>query len=302
MTDASIQLSLSDLIALQAVSRGLQIMKPRTVSATHAGGFTSSFHGRGMDFEEVRIYQRGDDVRSIDWRVTARTGQPHTKIFHQERERPIFIVLDYSPSLFFGTRRELKSVTATKTAALIAWAAVNAGDRIGGIIATPERYVEHAPKGRKQGVLPLLKTLSVANDPRCENKNTTHLAGVLLRLQRIIRPGSLVFIISDFHRWEPNAEQQLVLLAQHNDIIGCFIYDALEKEPPPPNYYGITDGRQTQTMSTYSAEFREAYRQKFLLRHQHIQSLFTAQGAALCTLNTEDDLVKKMNQEIMRRG
>ncbi len=127
-----------------------------------AGGYLSGFKGRGMDFEEVRAYQPGDDVRLIDWRVTARTGKPFTKIFHEERERPVFIVVDLSATMFFGTKTAFKSVIAAKVAALIAWAAVKNGDRVGGIFYGGENCHELRPKSRNRGVLPFLKLLCEA--------------------------------------------------------------------------------------------------------------------------------------------
>ena len=125
-----IHLDASELIALRPRCNALCLPMHSPAASALAGAYRSRFRGRGVDFLESRNYQPGDDIRNMDWRVTARTGKPHTKIFQEERERPVLIVLDAGPSLFFGTRRQLKSVAAGKMAAAIAWAAVRRGDRI----------------------------------------------------------------------------------------------------------------------------------------------------------------------------
>jgi uncharacterized protein (DUF58 family) len=124
-----IHLSAAELIALRPRCHALRLPMRQPAASALAGAYRSRFRGRGVDFVESRNYQPGDDIRNMDWRVTARTGRPHTKVFQEERERPVLIVLDASPSLFFGTRKMLKSVAAGKLAAAVAWAAVRRGDR-----------------------------------------------------------------------------------------------------------------------------------------------------------------------------
>ncbi len=119
--------------------------------AETAGNRQSRFRGRGIDFQESRNYQPGDDIRTMDWRVTARTGRPHTKVFQEERERPIIIVIDCNPSMFFGTRVAFKAVIAARLAALIAWAAIRNGDRIGAVSVWPRRSPRCRASGRTQG-------------------------------------------------------------------------------------------------------------------------------------------------------
>ena len=131
--DQGVRLTVDELLALRRDALGLDLTSRYRVSSTLAGGYRSKFRGRGMDFDEVRTYQPGDDIRNIDWRVTARTGKPHTKLFKEERERPVFLLIDQSKHLFFGSRNALKSVVAARAASLLVWASINAGSRIGGI-------------------------------------------------------------------------------------------------------------------------------------------------------------------------
>ncbi len=127
-----IQLEVQELIRLRAAARGLELGARRRALSAQAGGYLSAYRGRGLEFDEVRAYQDSDDARSIDWRVTARRGTPHTKLFREERERPVLLLPDLHPGMYFGSRRQFKSVLAGRLAALLGWAAVRAGDRVGG--------------------------------------------------------------------------------------------------------------------------------------------------------------------------
>jgi len=127
--------------------------------------FPHPFGGRGIDFEETRIYQPGDDIRTMDWRVTARTGKPHTKVYREERERPTFFLVDYNPSMFFGSKVAFKSVIAAKTAAILAWAAAREGNRVGGLVFSGNLLRTTPLKASSHGVLPLLKSLANVSSP-----------------------------------------------------------------------------------------------------------------------------------------
>ena len=143
--DKGIRLTIDELLALRREALALDLSSNYRVSSTLAGGYRSKFRGRGMDFDEVRLYQPGDDIRNIDWRVTARTGKPHTKLFREERERPLFLLLDQSKHLFFGSRVAFKSVIAARAASLLIWASITAGSRIGAVLFDDSGHLEHRP-------------------------------------------------------------------------------------------------------------------------------------------------------------
>ncbi|MEL0036505.1 MAG: DUF58 domain-containing protein [Gammaproteobacteria bacterium] len=141
--DHGVRLTVDELLSLRQQASALDLASKYQVSSTLAGGYRSKFRGRGMDFDEARLYQPGDDIRNIDWRVTARTGKAHTKLFKEERERPVFILIDQSARLFFGSKVAFKSVIAARASALLVWACVNAGCRIGGVIFDDNNHLEH---------------------------------------------------------------------------------------------------------------------------------------------------------------
>jgi uncharacterized protein (DUF58 family) len=155
-----ITITTDELIKLRFGNSDVRLMSNKKILSSVTGGYGSRFRGRGLEFQEVRAYQAGDDIRNMDWRVTARTGKPHTKIFEEEREKPVFLVVDNSASMHFGSRVTFKSVVAAKAAAILAWSAAANHDRVGGIVYSDSSFNELRPQGGSRGVLRLLKQIS----------------------------------------------------------------------------------------------------------------------------------------------
>ena len=159
-----IDLSMQELLQYQSKSRLIDLVGKKNIHGKQAGNYLSRSKGRGMEFDEVRHYQIGDDVRAIDWRVTARTGKTHTKLFREEIERPVLVVTDLSQNMHFGSKLLFKSVQAAHVAALVAWHAKNRGDRVGGLVFNQDVHKELKPRSRQQGVLHYLHTLKQVNN------------------------------------------------------------------------------------------------------------------------------------------
>ena len=204
-----------------------------------------------MEFDEVRPYQAGDDVRTIDWRITARTTQTYTKLFREERERPVMLIIDQNATMKFGSRQAFKSITAARIASMIAWAASASGDRIGALIFDDERHSEIRPVAGKRGVIRLASTLiDYANKLQySQQAHTPPWQAALARAHRTIHPGSHVIFISDFREPNDMSEKHLTLLKQHNDISLIHVYDVLEKQAPPPGQYTVSNGSVFRTLS-----------------------------------------------------
>ncbi len=296
----SVTISLKPLIKLHHQSRQLSFGTRRKVSSALSGNYASSFKGRGMDFDETRIYQPGDDIRSMDWRVTARTGLPHTKIFKEERERPVFFVTDLSASMHFATRGAFKSVIAAQATALLAWAAADHGDRVGGVIFSDEQHIELPPKARQHGVLRLLKTLEKLDSTPGNDTAATHqgFTQALNRLRKITHPGSLIFISSDFYNLNEEAERHFSYLSRHNDIVGILIRDPLEVSPPPPNRYSISNGENVSVLNTHSKKFQKKYHLHFQEKHDHINRIFRKHGARLIELLTHQNIFDALRRQL----
>ena len=261
---------LSALLATRYLARNLNLHARSPALALLAGQQSSARRGRGLDFDEVRKYYPGDDVRSIDWRVTARTGDAHTKLFREERERPVLISVDQRNSLFFGSKTCMKSVWAAEFAATIAWAALDNGDRIGGLISGQAKHCELRPKASRSSVLHFLQSLLTLNQALPDQSGQS--AGLsftdqLLALRRISRPGTHIFIVTDFADYASSQHlPHLSYLARHNRITLCIISDPMEAVAPPPGHYQFTDGNRTAGLDTDSVKVREAYAQVFAHR------------------------------------
>ncbi len=296
MKITGVHIQTDELIQLRLRSRGLNLQSHLRVSSTISGVQASRFRGRGIDFQESRSYQPGDDIRAMDWRVTARTGRPHTKLYQEERERPVIIMIDLGPSMFFGTQVAFKSVIAARAAALIGWTAIRNGDRIGAFLFGPGQHQEIPATGGRRGVLRLIQALAAWNVPD-QNNSTEGLGAALARLRRVARPGSLVFILSDFYSLDQDTERHLTRLRLHNDVVACQISDALEQQPPPPGRYGISDGLHIGVLDTSTTPSWQHYQAHFAQHHQAVRELLAKRAVPLIRLSTHEDVL-----EGLRRG
>ena len=297
-SDELVSISLKSLIDLAKPAANLNLHR-LTIRAQQSGSYVSAFKGRGMEFDETRLYQPGDDIRSIDWRVTARTGKTHTKLFREEREKPVFISVDNRPSMQFATRGVFKSVQAKKLAALLAWVANHQGDRIGGQVFSQSACQELKPQNGTHSVLHFLNALVVTDTTTADKVD---LAKALSRLAQHARPGSLVYIISDFRGINDQAENYLLKLSEHCDVVLVFIYDPLEKALPTQGRYRFTSDQAQQqrevVIDTSDKQRLLQYQQRFEERLQKLTRLAQRRGLALLQCSTQDDPVQRLRHPL----
>lgn len=292
-----VSVTLKVLIDLAKPAAGLT-MRQTSSRSRQSGNYLSHFKGRGMEFDETRLYQAGDDIRAIDWRVTARTGKAHTKLFREERERPVFISIDHRPAMHFATRGVFKSVLAAKLAALLAWAAEAHGDRIGGQVFTHTSCHELKPKNGKQGVLKLFNAL--VKTPHRGN-GEIFIEQALSRLAHHVRPGSMVYLISDFRGMNSQAEAHLAKLAQHCDVVLLFVYDSLESALPEKGCYRFTYDQRDITIDANDRLRLSTYQQNFIDRQQQLALTAKKMRAAFIPCNTSDDPVHILQASLNHR-
>jgi uncharacterized protein (DUF58 family) len=281
--------SRDELIALGRRVGGSPDASGRRVATPLASGSVSRFYGTGLEFAEVRAYQPGDDVRAIDWRVTARTGRAHSKLFEVERERPVWLVADLGASMRFATRGVFKSVAAARAAALLAWRAHHAGERVGGIVTSPGASVE-IPLGRTRAhLLRLLDALATATRLPAQARGDAPLAHELGWLREHARTGSQVVVASDFYGLDDAVSALLAALARRCEVLLVWVYDRLEAEAPPPGRYRVCDGSRTQTLvARRGRSWRAAYAAAFTEREQRLRELASRHRAALSPLRTDE--------------
>lgn len=289
----AVQVTVPSLVGLNRQAAGIRLGRSR-VRARQGGDYQSPFKGRGMEFDESRLYQPGDDIRNIDWRVTARTGKPHTKMFREERERPVFLWVDLRVPMFFATRGVFKAVLAARLASLIAWSAVYNGDRVGAVIFSEHVHHELRPQRGKIGVLRLINQLVdhpawMRDSPVLPEPGAGSRA--LMRLRRVLRPGSLVFLLSDFRNLDDAAETQLLRISRNNEVAMVHIHDTLESELPPAGLYRVSDGSEELLLDTYDRRRVEAYRRHYYEHCERLARLARLGNMRLLSCTTGEDPV-----------
>ncbi len=287
---------LGELLALRGAARGLALHGRGLARAPLQGGHRSAHRGRGLEFQEVRPYVAGDDPRTIDWRVTARRGRPHTKLFREERERAVWLLADLHPALFFGTRRQLKSALLVRAAALLAWTAAVGGDRVGAVIGAAPDFRIFAPRAREAGVLPVLAALlesqPVAPGPAVEG----NFDAALRTLLPLVQPGSTVLLLSDFADLGEKTEMLCAQLAAHGECRLFWITDPLEAQGLPDGRFRVgRPGRRARIVE--GARVRESWLAAWREREAAVERLadrIVAPAARLDTAEAAEDTLRRL--------
>lgn len=300
------RVTLDELVQLQADARQLRVPKQQLARRRQLGQQRSRIRGRGMEFAEVRQYQAGDDIRSIDWRVTARRQEPHTKLYQEERERPVLIVCDFAPSLFFASAGAYKSVRATQTAALLAWQALLAGNRVGGVLVSSEAVSVVRPARRRGAVLSLLHGLTEYHQALHERWHNPGRApepsrfnDALSEARRVARTGSHIMIISDFLNLDQTGVTLLGQLALHNNVDTIRIFDPLERELPPRGEFAVRQGTDVVWFDAGNPELRQAWEARVSAHERFLTESTRKAGCRLLSLSTIDAPVKQLRHNLV---
>jgi uncharacterized protein (DUF58 family) len=297
---------LDELVAAHRNAAQLDIQHNALARSAAGGQFRTRQRGRGLEFEEVRQYQAGDELRALDWRVTARTGIAHTKLFREEREKPSVVVVDQRQSMAFGSRVCFKSVLAARLAALISWAALQTNDRVGGFVFSDHLQHDIRPAKKRSTVLQLLQQIAFFNRQLIDlpqqgdalNKaNPQQVDRIATELARIARPGSRVFFISDFIGLSEQGLQQLYLLKRHCEVYAIHLYDAMEKKLPAAGYRQFTNGLQNSGFDTTSSQLQQRFEQRFTQRCQQLKRNCLSHGIAYLNVATHQNPLDALTQQ-----
>ena len=277
---------------MRAAATGLRLISRRTARALHAGSHRSIQRGRGLEFQEVRPYVNGDDPRTIDWRVTARRGRPHTKLFREERERPVWLLVDLNPALFFGTRKQLKSAVVARAAALLAWTAAGGGDRVGAAVVGGANYRIIPPRARERGVLAVLAALIDMQPTAPAFTSAVTLDDGLNALVPVVHPGSLILTLSDFAMLDTHTHSAWASLAVHNEFQLFRVTDPLEREALPDGRYRV--GVRGRSTTIDGARSRSTWLAKWQERNARIEVLAYRLGAPVTELDTSQPVAEPL--------
>jgi uncharacterized protein (DUF58 family) len=259
----------ADLAALETAARDFSFLTRQPIRSLLSGRHGSRVRGRGLAFEELRLYVPGDDTRTMDWRVTARTGKPYVRVYTEEKDRPCLFLVDQRINMFFGTKRSMKSVAAAEIAALGAWRALHDDDRVGGLVFNDGRIDDVRPHRSREAVMRLLETIAAQNgELRSDSgvpRTPSQLDAALDAAARAAGHGYLVVVVSDFDGQSAATRDLLLRLSLHNDVIAILVYDPFLVNLPPSGdlvvsngelqvELGLERGRTRQSLLDFSSE------------------------------------------------
>ncbi|WP_371186101.1 DUF58 domain-containing protein [Thalassotalea maritima] len=302
-----INVTIDELLAYQGKASLLDLTPKNAIHGHFSGNYLARTKGRGMEFDEVRHYQRGDDIRAIDWRVTARTGKTHTKLFREEVERPVMIATDLGQSMFFGSQLLFKSVQACHIAALLAWHAKKRGDRVGGLVFNEQCHHELKPRSRQNGVLHYLHALQenhqqgIANWQQKPEQTDNYFVDNINRLSQLSKPGALVYLITDGTHFNDDVLRPLAKVAKHCELVICQVSDPLEQELPTLNRkvsVAITDGQAKQQLLLGDVTTQHRYQQQANMTNKLKQSLYQRAGARLIYFTAASPIEQQLKSGI----
>lgn len=275
-------ITLDELVSLRfwPPSRG----QKRVGMAIREGHHLSKVRARGMEYDDVREYQPGDDIRHLDWRLMARTGEAHTKLFREERERPVFVITDLRPPMHFATQGHFKSVLATYASAMVIWTTLSNGDRVGGQVLTASGESLFKPSNKRQQVMQMIASLARGCQQKGDLIPSSEVLGTLaeklIEVEQSLKSGTILYLFSDFYDADPVLEQHLLRLSQRCELKIVLITDPLESHLPAGDLYSFTgNGRELKVDANKNQQVR--YQAEFQKRLNHLNKLRNMQGVEL---------------------
>ncbi len=302
--DNRVHVDLAHLQSMQRFARRVSFLPKQPAGSVLNGQHASRLRGRGLNFEELRQYQKGDDVRTIDWKVTARTREPHVRVYSEERDRPVLILVDQRMSMFFGSKLNMKSVTAAEAAALAAWRIRLQGDRVGGAIFSDDSIAELTPKASSVALNRFLSVLASANsrlEPGLQPDVSVSLNDVLRAATRVAKTGIMILVFSDFHDIDEGSEPLLRRLSAHNDVLLFPVSDPAGNALPDDFRVVASDRELQVTIDAADRSTVEGIRQIAERRSEHLLELERKYGIVAVPLttgeNTEQQVLKLLSGE-----
>ncbi|UZD21837.1 DUF58 domain-containing protein [Algoriphagus halophytocola] len=296
--------SLKELLGMERHAQFFSmIARKQKVKSILGGRHESKLRGRGLDFEEVRHYVKGDDIRNIDWKVTARTRETHTRVFSEEKEKPALIVVDQSKSMFFGSQVRTKSVVAAELAAVTAFRVLKQGDRVGGVVFADNGIDIIQPKRDRRNILRFLEKVVSRNRELAEStpRNIDDaLKEVFMKTRNIVTHDYLVVVISDFQRYSPAVTRFISQIAQHNDVVLIKVFDPLERDIPQTKF--VAGDQETQvTVDGKSKKIRENFQTGFDADYQAFLVQMKKHRIPLFAINTVQPIEEQL-KEVFKSG
>ncbi|MFT5578119.1 MAG: hypothetical protein ACI9WS_000871 [Paraglaciecola psychrophila] len=292
--------SVAALLKIRQRAKGFSYLPKKALANLLSGRKRASIRGRGLDFEELRNYRPGDDVRSIDWKVTNRSGRPHVRVYSEEKDRPVVALVDQRQSMFFGSIDKMKSVLGCELAALMGWRTLAVGDRFGAVLFNDQRCEEFRPSRSERSIMALLSRLVSMNRQLLAAPNTTPLAGQLLvalkQAGQLLHRDGLLIMVSDLADWDEAVLTVIRNLSQCNDVLVLHLYDPLEQQPVTAQPMAFSDGSDQLQVDISQQQLSARYQQEYHERLQAIAADLQSLGIPLLRLSAGEDCVEQLRQ------
>lgn len=294
--------NLHALVRLRFTAHGFNYLPRQPVRSLLSGRKRSRLRGRGLDFDELRHYRPGDDIRTMDWRVTNRTGKPHVRVYTEERDRPVIVVVDQRLPMFFGSQQKMKSVVAAEVAAITAWRVLSVGDRIGAILFNDSKMVETKPTRNERRVTSWLGDLTAMNNELSvtagRDSNPAALAQALQVLERNVGHDYLVVLVSDFYGWNDATLKTIRRISRHNDVICSLIYDPLERDISRADKLVVSDGKYQLEIDPAQQGLGEKFEASFASSVAHVQSELKRHNIPVIPIDTVNNVADQLREKL----
>jgi uncharacterized protein (DUF58 family) len=297
--------SLRDLVALQHLARGFSFLPRQPVHSLLAGRHASRLRGRGLNFEEIRRYQPGDDIRQIDWKATLRLRKTQSRVYTEERERSVLLLVDQRITMFFGSVKNMKSVTAAEAAALGAWRVLEQKDRIGALVFDDTDIAEIRPHRSRGTAMQIIHAVLEKNHALKLDTgiraNPAMFNEALRHCERLAKHDCLVCIISDGSGNDEGSRRLLTRIAQHNDVLFAFVHDPLETDLPDAGPLVFGDGTQQLEVDTGNRKLRDRFRETFARQRAVGRRFLLQRETPVLPLSTAEDVTEQLHRQLGAR-
>jgi uncharacterized protein (DUF58 family) len=302
MATAGVYTNTASLTRLRLDARGFSFLPRQPLRSLLSGRKRSRLRGRGLDFEELRNYRPGDDIRTMDWRVTHRTGRPHVRVYKEERDRAVLLLVDQRLPMFFGSQARMKSVAAAELAALSGWRVLSQSDRVGAVLFNDTQVHSFRPSRRQKHFLSALAQLSRMNQAlraeQSDQPGADQLAAALEAAERMAGHDYLICIISDFYGWNDRCLTSIRRMAQHNDMIAAMVFDPLERDISRATSLVVSDGRYQLQIDPEKRDLGRRFDESFQSRVVSLQQSLRKHGMPVLAIDTVTPVFEQLRQAL----
>ena len=301
-----VYISLSQLLKFGYMPKNFTIRPHSAVLTKLSGRHMSGMRGRGMDFSQMKQYVQGDDTRNMDWKATRRTGKPYMRVYNEERDRNVWLVVSQMNSMFFGSKQSMKSVTAAQSAGVMAFKALEMGDRLGGVIYNNDELKFFKASSSKKSLVQMMREIERQNHllhANNQNNQKGNLSKALKILSSFVKHDDLVILIGDGRALDEDTQKHITRINMHNDVLGVLIYDPMEEQILPSNSLFFTDGERSVDIDTSKKKFRQKYAKRLNERKEAFRQLSHKNALPVISISTQFPLLQQLNEQLnLNRG